>query len=67
MPRRREVPPPALSRLRYAASVIDEAKGVRIVVGRFREKYQADRASICKALESGFSHAQVHDTQEGEP
>lgn len=67
MSRRREVPPPALSRQRYAASVIDEATGERIVIGRFREKYLAERAGICKALGAGFSHAQVDDTQEGEP
>jgi hypothetical protein len=55
-----------LSRQRYAASVIDEATGERIVIGRFREKWQADRASIVKALQPGFTHAQTHDTQEND-
>jgi hypothetical protein len=44
--------------------VINEATGERIVIGRFREKWQADRAALLKALQAGFNHAQTHDTQE---
>lgn len=49
------------------ATVIDEATGERVAIGRFREKHLADRASIVKALQPGFCHAQVKDAEEPSP
>lgn len=66
MSRRRQVPPPALNRQRFHATVYSEKAGRRVTVGRYAEKWRAERAAVCEALQPGFSHAQVHDTEEGQ-
>lgn len=63
------MPPQAVSRPRFAATVIDESTGKRIVVGRYHTKSMAERASICAVITNRtprYSHAQVHDTQEND-
>jgi hypothetical protein len=54
--------PPKPKRDRFGAHVFDESAGRRICIGKYPERSEAERAAIAKALQPGFRHAQVFES-----